>query len=671
MEGKGPIKAPHLFLDQLGKSGDGLPLHAVALPIPRAVQSGAVVTSVFVIDVVGDGIQNAPTVARRRTRSLVVAFHQLTQPAVLATSGVDVFQKVIFLDVHQHVVGDQIVEELDRCLLIELDLEQLVRELALFDNLIIRNFDHVASRIEVESTHVRLTILCLSRRVQRPSKGVVANNPNRSGANLDGRTQPMGKAEQQIALRQITLVASGELRGQFGKGPNDLSIEQRTSRVHLSVAGVAEVLEELKRFFVLGRRPLFAAVRQDRIVSRANQSVSTRMVGLHLSILGVFQVSIERVLVHRPVEVGSLHHFDRADVGIDLLAKAVPRNIPGISHRSATVNNFKFMSHFILLASVKTSRPTGYLLYTPFRVGLKAPFLLISFHYFGLYLPPECRDNRRTATSTRSIKAQEGLMANEVTSPKKTDVADADMGFEAYAGGGMENVSETDVLIPRLTILQGLSPQLNKKKSEYIEDAKIGHICDVGTKSIFETVLFLPVYFNKVYLEWAPRESDAGLISIHDTPDVLKRLVRETERGMVTAEGNSIIETDQFFGFNLSDNAQKCFISFSSTQMKKARMWNTLAMKEKVKRADGSEFTPPLWYRTYKLGTASEGNNKGEWEGWTIDRGPKLMEVEGYNAKDLFDRSVSFHKALVEGQARADQSDIASDGPVSDDEVAF
>jgi hypothetical protein len=45
--------------------------------------------------------------------------------------------------------------------------------------------------------------------------------------------------------------------------------------------------------------------------------------------------------------------------------------------------------------------------------------------------------------------------------------------FEAHAAAGMEDVSSKDVIIPRLTLLQTLSPQLNKKKGEYIEGADI------------------------------------------------------------------------------------------------------------------------------------------------------------------------------------------------------
>lgn len=267
-------------------------------------------------------------------------------------------------------------------------------------------------------------------------------------------------------------------------------------------------------------------------------------------------------------------------------------------------------------------------------------------------------------------------MAKEVTSPKSNSVAttgvDDDL-FGAHAGAGLENVGETDVLIPRLTIIQGLSPQLKRGTTEYIEGAKIGDIVDVGTREIFtDPILFLPVHFSKVFIEWAPRSRGGGLVAIHDDPIVMESLTQKNEDGKaVNAAGNTISETSQFFGYNLASNRQKCFIAFSSTQLKKGRMWNTLAMKEKVLRGDGTEFTPPLYYRAYVLGSANESNNKGDWEGWTINRGPKMTELEGYDIKELFNGAVAFQDSLLKGEIRADMSDEENAAEVNSNDGAM
>lgn len=205
----------------------------------------------------------------------------------------------------------------------------------------------------------------------------------------------------------------------------------------------------------------------------------------------------------------------------------------------------------------------------------------------------------------------------------------ADDFFQSNAGAGLDNVNSSDMLVPRLTILQSLSPQLKQRDSAYIEGAEVGDICDVGTGQLFKSsLLFLPVYYRKDYLEWAPRSSGGGLVAIHSDPAILEQTTRNDKKQPVMANGNLIQETAQFFGFNLSAGRQMCFLPMASTQLKKARKWITMATGEKLRRADGSEFTAPLFYRTYELGSAEESNAQGGWAGWTVKRGPALPEMD-------------------------------------------
>ena len=257
---------------------------------------------------------------------------------------------------------------------------------------------------------------------------------------------------------------------------------------------------------------------------------------------------------------------------------------------------------------------------------------------------------------------------NEVATRQSSAVADVG-GFSDYAGAGMENVGSGDVLIPRLTIIQALSPQLNPKKSEFIDGAKIGDICDVGTGELFpDGILFLPVYYVKQYLEWAPRASGKGLVTIHSDPAIMDQCTRNEKKQPVLPNGNLIAETAQWFGLNLTADGRQSFLPLTSTQLKKSRKWMTLAMGEKLERPDGTKFTPPLFYRTYQLSTAEESNNEGDWAGWKVDRGPTLPEVEGlgYDWEAIKIEAIHLREAMMRGAAKADTAgmDGASTDPV-------
>lgn len=250
------------------------------------------------------------------------------------------------------------------------------------------------------------------------------------------------------------------------------------------------------------------------------------------------------------------------------------------------------------------------------------------------------------------------------TGPGDQSVAIADDFFQQQAGAGLDNVTAADMLVPRLTILQSLSPQLKPRDAAYIEGAQVGDICDVGTGQLFKgSVLFLPVYYRKDYLEWAPRSSGGGLVAIHSDPAILEKTTRNDKKQPLLPNGNLVAETAQFYGFNLTAQRQMCFIPMASTQLKKARKWITMAAGEKLRRRDGSEFTAPLFYRAYELGTAEESNAQGDWAGWKVDRGPALneMEFDGTPWQIVARQAADFRLSIMAGEAKGDVSDMNSD----------
>ena len=261
-------------------------------------------------------------------------------------------------------------------------------------------------------------------------------------------------------------------------------------------------------------------------------------------------------------------------------------------------------------------------------------------------------------------------MSKAVAKKKDTAVAGLGAEFENMAGVGLENVTASDVIIPRLTLVQKLSPVMQRSKTEYNPDAKEGDIQDVGMQELFSDGLaFLPVLFRKEYLEWHPRSSGKGLAAIHPSDSRILSQCQPDEKGRPTlANGNYVAETLQMFGLNLTAGNRRCFISMASTQRRKMQTWLSLSSAEKVAREDGTEFTPPLFYRTYSISTQFESNDEGEWAGWKIERGPSLPEME--DGAKLLAAAKDFYSAISAGEVKADNRDQPAMEIVSD-EVPF
>jgi hypothetical protein len=226
--------------------------------------------------------------------------------------------------------------------------------------------------------------------------------------------------------------------------------------------------------------------------------------------------------------------------------------------------------------------------------------------------------------------------------------------FLADIGGGMENVTSADLLIPRLTIIQKMSPQIDKHKPEYIKGAEEGDICDVGLGQLWKEddlpLSFLPVYYRKDFLEWAPRAQGGGLVAIHAT--MPQDVQPNPEKPMqMMRKGNLVAETLQFYGLNLTADGRPTFIPMTSTQLKKGRGWLTLAQNTFILDRQNRKRVAPLYYHVYHLSVVREQNPEGSWMGWKVTQGPKVTELEDWKA--LVEKAKEFRQGIIDGERQA------------------
>lgn len=263
-------------------------------------------------------------------------------------------------------------------------------------------------------------------------------------------------------------------------------------------------------------------------------------------------------------------------------------------------------------------------------------------------------------------------MTKELAKAEKANTLPASADLSAFDGmeNGYENVTARDLLIPRLSILQGLSPQVTRGQPEYDEDAKVGDVYDIGLQQRFKDgIIFIPVFYQKQWLEWAPRSSGKGLQGVHDTDEILLKTEKDEKGKDILPNGNYVTETAQLYGLNVSADFRKSFIPMASTQLKKARRLLTLATSEKLTREDGSQFTPPLFYRSYVMTSVPESNNEGNWLGWKIERGDTLTEFA--NWQQIMHDIKEFRESLAAGTVKGDIASMESESSRTIDGEAF
>jgi len=81
--------------------------------------------------------------------------------------------------------------------------------------------------------------------------------------------------------------------------------------------------------------------------------------------------------------------------------------------------------------------------------------------------------------------------------------------MQGLTGQGMEGLNASDIEIPRIKLLQGISPELME-----FDDAKQGHFFhNVAEMDLGDKLTIVPLYIWKMFILWQPRESGGGILA--------------------------------------------------------------------------------------------------------------------------------------------------------------
>lgn len=248
---------------------------------------------------------------------------------------------------------------------------------------------------------------------------------------------------------------------------------------------------------------------------------------------------------------------------------------------------------------------------------------------------------------TKNVPANAGQGGALAMTPENADL------LHSMGGMGMEGVQQEDLLMPRLGIIQALSPQLNPRKPEYIEGAKVGMVFNTATGKLFDGeagIHLVPVAYQRRHIEW--RRNRGGLVRDHGTDDSILRACKDEPKQdrpnvilQITPDDNILTVTATWYVLNLSEGGAAGFVPMSSSQWKASRKWMSMATSERVNHPTHGAFQPPLFYRTYRLKTSLMTKGDDEWYVWVIEPAETLIEYVSANpgttliadAKALFD----------------------------------
>jgi hypothetical protein len=217
-------------------------------------------------------------------------------------------------------------------------------------------------------------------------------------------------------------------------------------------------------------------------------------------------------------------------------------------------------------------------------------------------------------------------MAKEVAKKKSTNVVEFDQELLlADSGAGLEGMTSEDFMIPRITILQQMSPAVNKRDGAYVEGAEPGHILDNVARETVDGevgIIVVPVSYRRSHVEW--KKDRGGFVRDHGSdPGILEGCSRGDRGEYLSFEGNEIVPTAEYYVFVVEEDGSfsPALLSMSKSQLKKARRWNSMISKLQVPHPtdETKKFSPAMFWNAYKLTTVPEENDQGSWFNWDIE----------------------------------------------------
>jgi len=226
-------------------------------------------------------------------------------------------------------------------------------------------------------------------------------------------------------------------------------------------------------------------------------------------------------------------------------------------------------------------------------------------------------------------------MAKEIQKQQPKELVPIDL-FEGESSG-FEGVSSSTFKTPFLKILQALSPEIKPKDPKFLPKAQQGQFCNSATQQLYDTIEVVVLKIEHSLITWKPnrggfmgRVNKSQETSIVSQKDGIKKW---------DSEGNSIMDTIEFFCMNINDPSDMFILSLSAASFKHAR---TFATRLRLLKADG-KLVNVTWAGIWKILTIEESNEKGSW--WTIGSSPEFVRFITKEEKDNF---ISPAKHLLE-----------------------
>lgn len=234
---------------------------------------------------------------------------------------------------------------------------------------------------------------------------------------------------------------------------------------------------------------------------------------------------------------------------------------------------------------------------------------------------------------------------------------------EEDLGAGLEGVTQDELAVPFVAILQKGSPQCEEGNPRALAGAKPGTLINTVTNKLYDGksgIRFVPVHRDRNYVEWVPRDDGGGFVGIHqvespEVRDAIKKAGRKFGK-LKIGDNNDLVETCYLYGLLLAEDSsfERVIIAFSSSQIATYKRLITTAQSIQLAGEGGRPVVPPLFSHVYRLKTEFFAKNNYTWHKWLAGfDGPDAAACRLERDHPLYEQAKQFRALLQSGAATA------------------
>lgn len=164
-------------------------------------------------------------------------------------------------------------------------------------------------------------------------------------------------------------------------------------------------------------------------------------------------------------------------------------------------------------------------------------------------------------------------MSKSIVSFQSADTLPAHLATDTRLGS--ENVTSQNMSIPRLDLIQALSPQLKKSDAKYIKGAELGHMFNTLTGDLYEQCFVINLFFETNYTVFKKRQLGGGYEGAFDSDQAAREHL--ANEGL-DASQYDIVETAVHKCILLDEQGQPktpILIYMSGSKLAVSNAWNT------------------------------------------------------------------------------------------------